>query len=114
MYGRALLLLGTKRNKVLTLEEVWQYGVDSFSVPDYLRIYGMAPAAWYRQGIRLLGRTAAERTRDALAKLFRTPFGRPRKPCPASWERVVGSTRACCMSRQRVDDRKTSGFGKSR
>jgi len=67
VYDRALLLLGSKRNKVLTLEEVRQYGVDSFSDPDYLRIYGMVPAAWYRQGIRLLGRTAVECTRDALA-----------------------------------------------
>ncbi len=67
VYDRALLLLGPKRDKVLTLEEVRQYGVDSFSDPDYLRIYGMAPAAWYRQGIRLLGRTAVECTRDALA-----------------------------------------------
>jgi hypothetical protein len=67
VYDRALLLLGPKRNKVLTLEEVRQYGVDSFSDADYLRIYGMAPAAWYGQGIRLLGRTAVECTRDALA-----------------------------------------------
>jgi hypothetical protein len=67
VYDRALLLLGPKRDKVLTLEEVRQYGVDSFSDPDCLRIYGMAPAAWYRQGIRLLGRTAVECTRDALA-----------------------------------------------
>jgi hypothetical protein len=67
VYDRALLLLGPKRNKVLTLEEVRQYGVDSFSDPDYVKIYGMAPAAWYRQGIRLLGRTAVECTRDPLA-----------------------------------------------
>ena len=67
VHDRALLLLGPKRNKVLTLEEVRQYGVDSFSDPDYVQIYGMAPATWYRQGIRLLGRTAVECTRDALA-----------------------------------------------
>jgi hypothetical protein len=67
VYDRALLLLGPKRNKVLTLEEVRQYGVDSFSDPDYVTIYGMVPAAWYRQGIRLLGRTAVECTRDTLA-----------------------------------------------
>jgi hypothetical protein len=54
------------RNKVLTLEEVRQYGIDSFSDPDYVRIYGMAPSTWYGQGIRLLGRTAVECTRDAL------------------------------------------------
>jgi hypothetical protein len=60
VYDRALLLAGSKRNEVLTLEEVRQYGIDSFSDPDYVRIYGMAPTAWYGQGIRLLGRTAVE------------------------------------------------------
>jgi hypothetical protein len=67
VYDRALLLHGPKRDKVLTLEEVRQYGMDSFSDPDYVRIYGMAPTAWYGQGIRLLGRTAVEFTRDVLA-----------------------------------------------
>jgi hypothetical protein len=66
VYDRALLLHGPKRDEVLTLEEVRQYGIDSFSDPDYVRIYGMAPTAWYGQGIRLLGRTAVECTRDAL------------------------------------------------
>jgi len=67
VYDRTLLLHSPKRDKVLTLEEVRQYGIDSFSDPDYVRIYGMAPTAWYGQGIRLLGRTAVECTRDALA-----------------------------------------------
>jgi hypothetical protein len=67
VYDRALLLHGLKRNKVLTLEEVRQYGIDTFSDPDYVRIYGMEPTAWYGHGIRLLGRTAVECTRDALA-----------------------------------------------
>jgi hypothetical protein len=67
LYDRALLLQGPKRDKVLTLEEVRQYGIDCFSDPDYIRIYEMAPTAWYGQGIRLLGRTAVECTRDALA-----------------------------------------------
>ena len=66
VYNRALLLHGPMRNKVLTLEEVRQYGIDSFSDPDYVRIYGTAPTTWYGQGIRLLGRTAVECTRDAL------------------------------------------------
>jgi hypothetical protein len=66
VYDRALLLHGSKRNQILTLEEVRQYGIDSFSDPDYVRIYGMAPTAWYGHGIRLLGRTAVECTRDAL------------------------------------------------
>jgi hypothetical protein len=66
VYDRALLLHGAKRDEVLTLEEIRRYGIDSFSDPDYVRIYGMAPTAWYGQGIRLLGRTAVECTRDAL------------------------------------------------
>jgi hypothetical protein len=66
VYDRALLLYGPKRDEVLTLEEVQQYGTDSFSDPDYVRIYGMAPSVWFAQGIRLLGRTAVECTRDEL------------------------------------------------
>jgi hypothetical protein len=67
LYDRALLLHGAKRNEILTLEEVRQYGVDSFSDADYLRLYGMKPAEWYARGVRLLGRTAVECTRDVLA-----------------------------------------------
>ena len=67
VYDRGLLLHGPMCNKVLTLEEVHQYGMDSFSDPDYVRIYGMAPTAWYEQGTRLLGRTAVECTCDGLA-----------------------------------------------
>jgi hypothetical protein len=66
-HDRDLLLHGAKRSEVLTLEDVQQYGIDSFADPDYLRIYGMTPAEWYTRGIRLLGRTAVECTRDALA-----------------------------------------------
>jgi hypothetical protein len=51
IYDRALLLHGPKRNEVLTLDEVQQYGLDSFSDADYVRIYGMLPAEWYRQPV---------------------------------------------------------------
>jgi len=51
----------------LTLEEVRQYGIDSFDDPDYLSLYGLRPADWYALGVRLLGRTAVECTRDVLA-----------------------------------------------
>src|SRR5689334_2397534 len=67
MYDRALLLHGLKRDQILTLDEIRQYGTDSFSDPDYLSIYGLKPAEWYARGIRLLGRTAVECTRDVLA-----------------------------------------------
>src|SRR5262249_58456328 len=49
------------------LWEVERYGVDSYSDADYVSIYGLSPAEWYAKGVRLLGRTAVECTRDALA-----------------------------------------------
>lgn len=67
LYDRVLLLHGPKRSQILTLDEVRQYGTDSFADPDYLSIYGLKPAEWYARGIRLLGRTAVECTRDVLA-----------------------------------------------
>jgi hypothetical protein len=66
-HDRTLLLHGSKRNQVLTLAEVRQYGADSFGDPDYIRIYGATPPEWYGRGVRLLGRTAVECTRDELA-----------------------------------------------
>ena len=66
VYDRALLLHGSKRNEVLTLAEVERYGRDSFGDADYVSIYGMRPREWYSRGIRLLGRTAVECTRDPL------------------------------------------------
>ncbi|WIW45363.1 hypothetical protein ML401_28530 [Bradyrhizobium sp. 62B] len=62
-----LLLHGSKLNELLTLEEVHRYGSDSFSDPDFIRLYGMTPAEWYARGVRLLGGTAVECTRDAVA-----------------------------------------------
>ncbi len=61
-----MLLHGSKRNEMLTLAEIEQYGLDSFADADYVSIYGMPPREWYPRGIRLLGRTAVECTRDAL------------------------------------------------
>jgi hypothetical protein len=60
VYDRALLLHGSKRNQVLSLAEIEQYGLDSFADADYISIYRMPPREWYRHGIRLLGRTAVE------------------------------------------------------
>jgi hypothetical protein len=64
---RALLLHGALRNVELGLDDVRDYGSDSFGDPDYVSIYGLRPADWYGRGIRLLGRTAVECTRDVLA-----------------------------------------------
>ena len=66
IYDRQLLL-GVKRNALLELWEAQQYGIDSYGDADYVSIYGMRPPEWYARGIRLLGRTAVECTRDRLA-----------------------------------------------
>jgi hypothetical protein len=66
VHDRALLLHGSKRNEVLSLAEIEQYGLDSFGNADYVSIFGMPPREWYGCGIRLHGRTAVECTRDAL------------------------------------------------
>ena len=65
-YDRRLLLAGTLRNAVLELWQVERYGTDSYGDADYVSIYGLRPADWYARGVRLLGRTAVECTRDAL------------------------------------------------
>ena len=69
VYDRRFLL-GGKRNRQLTLHEVQQYGRDSFGDPDYVSIYGLRPPEWYARGVRILGRTAVECTRDRLAGLI--------------------------------------------
>jgi len=66
LHDRQLLLLGAKRNAVLELWELQRYGADSYGDEDHVSIYGMRPAEWYAKGLRLLGRTAVECTRDAL------------------------------------------------
>jgi hypothetical protein len=69
-FDRRLLLFGTRRDQVLQLWEVQRYGRDSYGDADYVSIYGMPPAQWYARGVRLLGRTAVECTRDRLADLI--------------------------------------------
>ncbi|HET7051834.1 MAG TPA: hypothetical protein VFI54_26425 [Solirubrobacteraceae bacterium] len=64
------LLLGGKRNEVLDLAEVEGYGRDSFGDPDFVSIYGLKPTDWYGRGVRLLGRTTVECTRDRFADLI--------------------------------------------
>jgi hypothetical protein len=65
-YDRSLLL-GPKRNELLELWEVEQYGRDSFGDTNYVCVYGLRPHSWYSRGVRLLGRTVVECTRDRLA-----------------------------------------------
>ena len=83
-YDRQLLLLGPKRNDVLKLWEVQRYGSDSYGDPDYVSIYGLPPATWHERGIRLLGRTAVECTRDQLADAIGRDTAQAAKAGPAT------------------------------
>src|SRR5262245_18889486 len=68
LYDRELLLGGPKRDAVLELWEVQQYGSDSYGDADYVSIYGMRPADWHARGVRILGSTTVECTRDGLGE----------------------------------------------
>jgi hypothetical protein len=73
MTGPALdrwLLLGEKKDDLLTLGEVERYGSENCGDPDYLSLYGLRPADWHARGVRIAGRTAVECTRDLLADLI--------------------------------------------
>ena len=67
IYDRELLLGAAKRNAVLEMWEVQRYGRDSYGDAAYVSVYGMPPADWHAKGVRLLGRTVVECTRDVLA-----------------------------------------------
>jgi hypothetical protein len=81
-YDRQLLLEGAKRNAVLDLIEVRRYGIESWGDPDYVCIYGLRPADWYGKGIRILGRTAVECTRDELADKIGSDIATVAKSAP--------------------------------
>jgi hypothetical protein len=89
IYNRAFLLSPAKRNTVMELWEIQRYGLDSYSEPDYVCIYGMPPTAWYRSGIRLLARTTVECTRDAFGALIGTDVERVLRGAPNTAQVVV-------------------------
>lgn len=76
-YDRAFLLSDRKRNLVMELWEIQKYGLDSFSDPQYVSIYGMPPAEWYQRGVRLLARATVEAVRDELGE----KIGRDSQEC---------------------------------
>src|SRR3954453_23878939 len=51
VYDRSFLLSPDKRNQLMELWEVEQYGRDCFSDPNYVSLYGMPPPEWYGRGI---------------------------------------------------------------
>jgi len=82
-------LLGDKRNELLALWEVRQYGRDIFGDPDHVSIYGLKPHEWYARGVRILGRTAVECTPDRLADLIGADVAAVARAAPAAAPVVV-------------------------
>jgi hypothetical protein len=78
-----------RRDAVLELWEVQRYGSDSFGDADYVSVYGLRPADWYGRGVRLLGRTAVECTRDALADAIGKDVARVAASVPAAARALV-------------------------
>lgn len=113
VYDRALLL-GPKRDEVLTLEEVMRYGGDSFGDPDYVSVYGLRPSDWYERGVRLLGRTAVECTRDRLGALIGQDVARVVSHAGGSRPLIVdpfaGSANTLFWLRQHLPESCATGF----
>ncbi len=96
VHDRALLLYGSKRTEALSLAEIEKYGLDSFGDPDYISIYGMPPREWIRRGVRLLGRTAVECTRDALADCIGRDVASVARRMPANQFVVIDPFAGSC------------------
>jgi hypothetical protein len=70
VFDRDHVLFGPLRDAMLDLEQVRRYGATVFGDPDAISLYGMTPGAWYERGVRLVGRTMVECTRDSLSELI--------------------------------------------
>jgi len=107
-------LLGEKRNELLALWEVQQYGRDSFGDPDHVSIYGLTPHEWYARGVRILGRTAVECTPDRLADLIGRDIAAVTRAAPAAWPMVVdlfaGSGNTLSWIKRHTGARRAIGF----
>jgi len=107
-------LLGEKRNELLALSEVQQYGRDSFGNPDHVSIYGLTPHEWYARGVRILGRTAVECTPDRLADLIGRDIAAVARAAPAAWPMVVdlfaGSGNTLSWIKRHTGARRAIGF----
>src|SRR4030095_12560830 len=115
LYDRQLLLHGPKRNAVLALWEVERYGVDSYGDAGYVSIYGLPPGEWYARGVRLLGRTAVECTRDrlagALARGVARAGGRTARAAGAlMWDPFAGSGNTLFWLRRHLPGARAVGF----
>ena len=100
---------------MLELWEVQQYGIDSSGDPDYVSIYGMRPPEWYAKGVRVLGRTAVECTRDRLADsigkdVAATVATAPIKGPPLVIDSFAGSGNTLYWMLRRLPESRGHGF----
>jgi hypothetical protein len=113
LYDRQYLL-GRKRNELLGLREIQQYGRDSFGDPDYVSVYGLKPHEWYARGVRLLGRTAVECTRDQLAALIGRDIAAVARAAPAASPMAIdlfaGSGNTLYWIKRKAGVRRAIGF----
>jgi predicted RNA methylase len=107
-------LLSEKRNEVLALWEVQQYGRDSFGDPDHVSIYGLKPHEWHARGMRILGRTAVECTPDRQADLIGRDIAAVARTAPAASPMVVdlfaGSGNTLSWIKRHTGARRAIGF----
>lgn len=114
VYDRGLLL-GEKRNELVDLWEVQRYGLDSFGDPDFVSIYGLKPVEWYARGVRLLGRTAVECTRDCFADLIGRDLAAAAKTVTTAGRSIVidpfaGSGNTLYWITRHVEPERSVGF----
>jgi 16S rRNA G966 N2-methylase RsmD len=104
-------LLGERRTDTLALDEVQQYGQDTFGNPDHVSIYGLRPDEWYARDIRLLGRTAVECTPDPLGRLIGRDIARVGRHAPAiAVDLFAGSGNTLYWIKQCTGVRRAVGF----
>jgi predicted RNA methylase len=108
-------LLGEKRNELVDLEQVQRYGLDAFGDADFVSIYGLKPAEWYARGVRLLGRTAVECTRDRFADLIASDLAAMAKTVTTGDRSIVidpfaGSGNTLYWITRHVEPRQSVGF----
>ena len=112
MYDRAHLLSAAKRDDIVDLEEVVRYGRDSSGDPDYVSLYGMTPPEWYARGVRLLGRTVVECTRDVLAQRIAADVAAGLRGAPdvVVVDPFAGSANTLYWLARRLGPRRAIGF----
>jgi predicted RNA methylase len=94
---------------------VQRFGSDTFGDPDYVSIYGLTPSDWFARGVRLLGRTTVECTRDRFADLIGRDVAALAKTAPAVSGSIVvdpfaGSANTLYWITRHVEPDRSVGF----